>query len=89
MKTNSFILTHALDLQDEAGWTILHHAAFQGDIEAVEELLEAGAELSIVNYDGETALDIAYNRGCTQIIELLLQYYQTPQFGLFEKRFAA
>lgn len=46
-----------INIQDSTGWTPLHRAANYADLEAVETLLNYGAEPGI-KADGKTALDI-------------------------------
>ena len=57
-----------------AGWTALMAAASTGNAEIVQALLRSGADSSIVNAKGETALDLA-RRGTggnqARVIQLL------------------
>lgn len=53
--------------------TPLHLAAEQGKIEAVIKLLEAGAELDVVNNEGFLAKDIAWLNGHKDISNLLIK----------------
>lgn len=48
---------------DELGDTPLIHAAFNGNEAAVRELVQAGADLTVKNKDGETAESSACGRG--------------------------
>lgn len=48
-------------------------AAKEGDIDAVEEFLEKGADINMQNKDGSTALMWAANEGFEEIVKLLLQ----------------
>ncbi|CAM4401407.1 hypothetical protein BOTU111921_27985 [Bordetella tumbae] len=48
-----------LDAQDETGRTALHHAAANFGYEVVAPLIAAGADRSIKDRNGQTALDIA------------------------------
>lgn len=50
-----------INLQDSDGQTALHYAASCGHKDTLELLLGQGADRSIANSDGETALDIAYD----------------------------
>ena len=50
-----------LDAQDKDGNTALHHAAAWGKTEAVKVLKEAGADTSVRNWEGKTALDTPFD----------------------------
>jgi len=43
------------------GWTPLHAAVHNADVESIKALLSAGADPSVANFDGKTALDLAPN----------------------------
>lgn len=47
-----------MDVQDEYGWTALHYASREGQLEAVQFLLKKGANIEIKNNKGETPFDI-------------------------------
>jgi len=53
------------------GWTLLHHAAQQGDREQVESLLERGAEPAVKNDRGQSPADVARGLGHDAIAERL------------------
>lgn len=53
------------------GWTMLHYEALEGNAPVVEILLEMGADASIKNSSGLTALDMAQNLGWDDIVSLL------------------
>lgn len=55
----------------EAGSTPLGNAVEQGHSSAVRYLLEHGADTTIANDDGDTALDLAEYFGDREVIELL------------------
>jgi ankyrin repeat protein len=56
-------------------WTTpLHRAAFAGHKEMVELLIARGADANIRDYRGRTALDLAEQRGHTEIAELLRKH---------------
>ena len=52
--------------------TPLHWAVESGDITCVELLLRNGAEVEIVSKFDKTPLEIASDRHCTNIYEMLL-----------------
>lgn len=48
-----------INIQDTNGNTALHIAALAGDVQAIELIFDAGANLSIRNKDGRTPIDLA------------------------------
>jgi ankyrin repeat protein len=54
-----------------AGHSPLHEAAFNGDLALVRLLLDSGADRSLRNREGETALDIALKHGRQEVARLL------------------
>jgi uncharacterized protein len=54
-----------------AGHSPLHEAAFNGDLALVRLLLDSGADRSLRNGEGETALDIALKHGRQEVAGLL------------------
>ena len=48
-----------VDLRDARGYTSLHHAASRGDKEAVQYLIDRGADVMVVSRKGETTVDMA------------------------------
>jgi ankyrin repeat protein len=59
---------------DERGWSPLMHAATKNEFEAIEVLLKAGADPSLTNSDGLTALDLAIKTKCLDAAEFLQQH---------------
>jgi len=57
---------------DEAGNTLLHLATRRGQRKAAAMLLEKGADPTLANHEGRTALDIARERGDTELARVLL-----------------
>ena len=53
------------------GRTALHRAAYNGKIQVVEALLNAGADKAVKDIDGETALDLAQRNNHPAIVKLL------------------
>ena len=69
-----------VNAQDQLGYTALHHSAAKGNLVTTELLLSAGADLSIVNSNGKTALDVALDSQHHDICQLLLSHTTTkPQ----------
>ena len=60
-----------INLQDDFGNTALHYAVIGAHSEVVKALMEKDAEVSIVNGDGQSALDIAKKNDYAAILELL------------------
>ena len=48
-----------VNLRDAKGYTALHHAASRGDTEAVQYLIDRGADVMLVSRKGETTVDMA------------------------------
>ncbi|XP_042861543.1 ankyrin-1-like isoform X2 [Penaeus japonicus] len=57
---------HLLHYQDEAGWTLLHHAAYSDSLKVIKELVSLGALRSAKTFRGQTPLDIARRIGHSQ-----------------------
>lgn len=53
--------------------TAWERAVTRGDVEGVQELLQAGADLNARNRYGQTALMLAAHRGHRAIVQLLLE----------------
>ncbi len=67
------LLEHQADINKASGlsnYTPLMEAVSRKEKEIVEILLERGADLSAVNKNGETALDLAKAKGDVEIIRL-------------------
>ncbi|KAF2673257.1 hypothetical protein BT63DRAFT_466811 [Microthyrium microscopicum] len=60
--------------KDTRGWSALHRAAFHGQEEAVEVLVEAGLDIDSTDIHGNTALHIATRRGKISVIEKLAKH---------------
>ena len=58
--------------RNEKGDTLLMHAAYNGLVNMVKELLDSGAEINCTNDDGKTALICASCKGHEGIVELLI-----------------
>ena len=55
------------------GWTALHLAARRGNLAIATRLLEGGADLTLRNKCGKTALDEARSNGISEVVALLSQ----------------
>ena len=56
---------------DNVGFTVLHCGAWHGQRGIVEELLNAGADLTLREQSGKTPVDIAEGKNDQAIVELL------------------
>lgn len=61
----------ALDARDSEQWTALEVAGYNGDAQIVMELLRAGADPSLKDKDGKTALDRALEQKHDEVAALL------------------
>ena len=59
--------------QQTDGWTALHLAAWYGNLASATRLLEGGADLTLRDKNGKTALDYARSRGNSEVVALLSQ----------------
>ena len=53
--------------------TALHLAAWNGSLASTTRLLEGGADLTLRDKNGKTALDYARSRGNSEVVALLSQ----------------
>ena len=59
--------------QQNSDRTALHHAAIRGYLAIATRLLEGGADLTLRDNDGDTALDLARSWGKSEVVALLSQ----------------
>jgi hypothetical protein len=60
-----------LDKQDDDGWTALHCAANEDELETAKYLVARGCSLTAEDNDGDTALDVATYYNCPQLFQFL------------------
>ena len=60
-----------VDLTDEGGWSLLHHAAALGQVEVITLLREKGCRVDPVDNEGRTPLHYAATNGDIETIRLL------------------
>lgn len=58
--------------RDNAGWTALHYAAFEGYDDVCLQLVEAGAKIYECDNEGKNPLHIAAQEGRNNVIETLV-----------------
>lgn len=87
-RTNDTLLNRG----DRQKQTALHYAAVCNNSEAVEELLNAGADPKIQDVEGNTALHLAVKKNSINVTQCLL--IRNPEFivdipnnGEYKKRF--
>lgn len=61
-----------VDNMDSNGWTALHHAAHNGDLESAQQLLNSGAKVNSYSNQQKTPLHFAAMNNHTQVIQLLI-----------------
>ena len=61
-----------VDLTDEEGWSLLHHAAALGQVEVINLLREKGCSVDLIDNEGRTPLHYAATNGDIEIIRLLI-----------------
>ena len=71
--TSCHVLIQWLFHQQNNGATALHNAAFRGSLASATRLLEGGADLTLRDKYGETALDYARSQGKSEVVALLSQ----------------
>jgi len=69
----AWFLDRGADLHGpQAGdWTLLHHAAQQGDLAFAEDLLARGAKADVKNAKGQSPLDVARGLGHAEVADRL------------------
>ena len=61
-----------VDLTDEEGWSLLHHAAALGQVEVINLLREKGCHVDLIDNEGCTPLHYAATNGDIETIRLLI-----------------
>ena len=62
-----------VNLTDEEGWSLLHHAAAYGQVEVIRLLQENGCYIDIVDVNGRTALHYAAANGFVESVRTLIE----------------
>ena len=63
-----------VNVQESDKWTPLMFACFRGDIQSVIFLMNNGADQTLKNKTGETALDLAVGEKHTAVVEILKSF---------------
>jgi ankyrin repeat protein len=67
---SDFVLSAPFCLQDY-GRSALHYAALDGHLAIAKRLLEGGADVTLRDDEGKTAIDIAREYGYSEVVALL------------------
>lgn len=69
----------ALDLATKSDWNACHFAAYGGDLQTMQVLLEAGADWQAENADDKTPLELALANGYKEIVNLAVMHNEAAQ----------
>ena len=72
----ALLLEHGADVnaRQEGGWTALHAASQNGDVEMVRLLIAGGADVRARAENQQNALDLALSKGHQAVVDLLDEY---------------
>ena len=62
-----------VDLTDEEGWSLLHHAAALGQVKVINLLRERGCRIDLIDNEGRTPLHYAATNGDIETIRILIE----------------
>lgn len=71
---NGADVNSALKGKDAAGWTALHFAAVNGDLELAEYLVSHGSDVNYTSDEGSTALSLARQEKNEDLVKLLKKH---------------
>lgn len=74
LATLNILLQHPLidvNLKDSEGQTSLHYASSCGHLECIKALVTAGADQTLLDEEGSSILDVAYDQSIQQFIQSL------------------
>jgi ankyrin repeat protein len=72
------------DMKEYFGTNLLHIAVGNGNLKKVKEYIESGADVTAVNENGDTALDIALQFKEWDILECLWEAWNKNEFVKYE-----
>ena len=77
------LLEHGAEVnaQQEGGWTALHGAAQNGDVETARLLIAAGANVALRAGNQQNAMDLALTKGHQAMVDLLDEYASPEERG--------
>ena len=58
---------------DQSSCTKLHYAAWNDDVECIEDAIRRGCDVNVENEDGETPLHLAACHSALSVVKLLLR----------------
>lgn len=64
-------LDQYVNMQDNEGWTALHHGASNGHVETSRVLIEVGVDPRTTDHHGRTAADVARQNGHTECADYI------------------
>ena len=72
------LLEHGADVnaRQEGGWTALHAASQNGDVEMARVLIAGGADVKMRADNQQNAWDLALGKGHQAVVDLLDEYAQ-------------
>ena len=73
-----WIYTHGADGRDDLGRTTLMYAALWGNTQVMQSMIDNGAHVNALTYQGSTALMFAANGGHVEAIRMLLEQGADP-----------
>ena len=71
LRKNGANVNAALTRKNASGWTALHYAAVNGDIDLVKYLIKHGANINKASAEGSTPLFLAKMGGYNEIVKIL------------------
>ncbi|KAI5797277.1 ankyrin repeat-containing domain protein, partial [Pyronema domesticum] len=74
-----------VNLQDDLGYTVLHHAVMSGDIEIIKLLLKRGVlDINETDDKGRTLLSHAVEHTSAKLVKMLLEEGAEPNLIAYE-----
>jgi ankyrin repeat protein len=70
----TLLIQHGIEIDKQGpmnGYTALHDAIWQNNVDTAKVIIDAGANLTLHNHSGETPLDFAKAKGRKEIADLI------------------